>query len=85
MANLKSETTTATNIESEDMSLTLFRGFRLFRVFRLARRWKSFHKMMVKIGMTLKDIFTFFVLLLIMVFVFSLLGVELFQGSVKIN
>ena len=29
--------------------LTLFRGFRLFRVFRLARKWKSFHMMMVKI------------------------------------
>lgn len=41
--------------------------------------------MMVKIGQTLKDILTFFVLLLIIVFVFSLLGVELFSNSTKIN
>jgi hypothetical protein len=41
--------------------------------------------MMVKIGQTLKDIFTFFVLLLIIVFVYSLLGVELFQNTVKFD
>lgn len=74
--------------EDEDggnMSLTIFRGFRLLRVFRLFRKWKTFHKMMVKIGQTLKDIITFFVLLLIIVFVFSLLGVELFGNQIKIN
>ena len=70
---------------SESMSLTIFRGFRLLRVFRLARRWQSFHKMMVKIGQTVKDIFTFFVLLLIIVFVYSLLGVELFSNYVKFD
>ena len=70
---------------NEDMALTIFRGFRLLRVFRLARRWRSFHKMIVKIGQTLKDIITFFVLLLIIVFVFSLLGVQLFNNYVKVN
>ena len=69
----------------ENMALTIFRGFRLLRVFRLARKWKSFHKMIVKIGQTLKDIFTFFVLLLIIVFVYSLLGVMLFNNYVKVN
>lgn len=60
--------------------LTIFRGFRLLRVFRLVRKWDSFHKMMVKISQTLKDIFTFFVLLLLIIFVYSLLGVELFSN-----
>ena len=54
-------------------------------MFRLFRRWKTFHKMIMKIGQTLKDILTFFVLLLIIVFVFSLLGVELFANKTKIN
>jgi len=40
---------------------------------------------MVKIGQTLKDILNFFILLLIVVFVFSLLGVELFTGYAKFN
>lgn len=69
----------------EDTSITLFRGFRLLRVFRLARSWDSFHKMMVKIGQTIKDIMNFFVLLLIVVFVFSLLGVELFNNYVRFD
>ena len=67
------------------MSLTIFRGFRLLRVFRLFSKWETFHKMIVKIGETLKDIITFFFLLLIIVFVFSLLGVELFKNKAKIN
>ena len=37
-------------LTEDNMSLTIFRGFRLLRVFRLARNWDSFHKMMVKIG-----------------------------------
>jgi hypothetical protein len=41
--------------------------------------------MMIKIGQTLKDILTFFVLMLIIVFVFSLLGVELFKNKIKVN
>ena len=65
--------------------LTIFRGFRLLRVFRLARKWESFHRMMVKIAFSLRDIFTFFVLLLLIIFVYSLLGVELFSYSAKVN
>lgn len=41
--------------------------------------------MMVKIGHTLKDIFTFFVLLVIIVFVYALLGVELFSYDLKLD
>ena len=55
------------------------------RVFRLARKWKTFHKMMVKIVQTINDIFTFFVLLLIIVFVFTLLGLEIFNHDLRIN
>jgi voltage-dependent calcium channel L type alpha-1D len=67
------------------MSLTIFRAFRLLRGLRLFRKWKTFHKMMIKIAQTLKDILTFFVLLLIIVFVFALLGVELFAGKVRVD
>ena len=41
--------------------------------------------MMVKIGQTLKDIVNFFVLLIIVVFVFSLLGIELFNNYAKFD
>lgn len=71
--------------ERAENDLTIFRGFRLLRVFRLFRKWKTFHKMIIKIGQTVKDILTFFVLLLIIVFVFSLLGVELFRNTATVN
>ena len=41
--------------------------------------------MMVKIVQTINDIFTFFVLLLIVVFVFALLGTEIFYNDLRIN
>ena len=41
--------------------------------------------MMVKILITLKDVVSFFVLLLIIVLVFSLLGVEFFAQYVKVD
>ena len=41
--------------------------------------------MILKIGQTVKDILTFFILLLIIVFVFSLLGVELLKNKATIN
>ena len=60
----------------------------------MARNWKSFHIMMVKIMkikivQTINDIFTFFVpvlmpvLLLIVVFVFALLGTEIFYNDLR--
>lgn len=71
--------------DSEENYITIFRGFRLLRVFRLARNWKSFHIMMVKIVQTINDIFTFFVLLIIVVFVFALLGNEIFNNDLRID
>lgn len=41
--------------------------------------------MMVNIGQTLKDIVNFFVLLIIVVFVFSLLGIELFNNYARFD
>lgn len=67
------------------MTLTVFRAFRLLRVFRLARQWHSFHRMTNKMLDTIKDIAIFFILLLIIVLVFSLLGVELFSNYAKFD
>ena len=41
--------------------------------------------MIQKIGLTIKDMFTFFILLFIVLFVFSLLGVDLLNNKIKIN
>ena len=63
-------------------ALSAFRGIRLLRVFKLARSWKSFRELLATIIMTLKDITTFSILLWICMFIFSLLGMELFGHKV---
>ena len=63
-------------------SLSAFRGVRLLRVFKLARSWTSFRKILQKIIVTVKDVSTFSVLLLMFMFIFTLLGMELFGHNV---
>lgn len=64
-------------------AITIFRGFRLLRIFKLARSWKSFQVMLVNIKDTLKDIANFSILLGIVIFIYTLVGMELFSYSYK--
>ncbi len=59
-------------------AISAFRGIRLLRVFKLARSWKSFRELLQKIGITLKDISNFSVLLFLFIFTYTLLGMEIF-------
>ena len=62
----------------ESGAFTAFRGVRLLRVFKLARSWTSFRDLLSQIVVSLKEVFTFFLLLVIGMFIFTLLGMELF-------
>ena len=64
--------------DSATGALSAFRGVRLLRVFKLARSWTSFREILAKILVTVKDVSTFSVLLLMFMFIFTLLGMELF-------
>ena len=64
-------------------AFSAFRGIRLLRVFKLARSWTSFRDMLAKIIVTIKDVSTFAVLLIICMSIFTLLGMELFGHKVK--
>ena len=63
-------------------ALSAFRGIRLLRVFKLARSWKSFRELLHTIVLTVKEITTFSILLLICMLIFTLLGMELFGHKV---
>ena len=63
-------------------AISAFRGFRLFRVFKLARSWKKFRDLIFKIIKTLGDVSTFSVLLVLFMFTYTLLGMELFAFKV---
>lgn len=75
--------TVAIDSDSPTGALSAFRGVRLLRVFKLARSWSSFREILSKILVTIKDVSTFSVLLLMFMFIFSLLGMELFGHKVQ--
>ena len=66
-------------------ALTAFRGVRLLRVFKLARSWTSFRELLSKIILTVKEITTFSILLIICMFIFMLLGMEIFGHKVAFD
>lgn len=59
-------------------AITAFRAVRLLRIFKLAKSWKKLQSLLKTIGQTFKDISSFSVLLFIVMFVYSLLGMDLF-------
>lgn len=66
-------------------ALSAFRGIRLLRVFKLARSWTSFRELLHKIVLTVKEITTFSILLMICMFIFTLLGMELYGHKIKFD
>ncbi|CDW82905.1 voltage-gated ion channel superfamily [Stylonychia lemnae] len=65
-------------------AITALRGFRLIRIFKLAKAWKKFQNLLKTIGRTFKDISTFSILLFLFMFIYSLLGMEIFAYKVKV-
>ena len=59
-------------------ALSAFRGIRLLRVFKLARSWTSFRELLNSIALSVKEVGFFLVLLAIVMFIFALLGMELY-------
>jgi hypothetical protein len=66
-------------------ALSALRAVRLLRVFKLARSWVSFRILLEKMIITVKDISNFTVLMLIFMFIFTLLGMELYGHKIKYN
>lgn len=66
-------------------AISALRAVRLLRVFKLARSWVSFRILLGKITETVKDISTFSVLLALFMFIFLLLGMELFAYKIFFN
>lgn len=59
-------------------TISVLRGLRLLRVFKLARSWTSFRILLGKIIISIKDISNFSVLLFLFIFIYTLLGMELY-------
>lgn len=61
-------------------SMQALRALRLLRVIKLARRWTALQDIISKAVASLKDIFNFGVLLFLFMYIFALLGMELFAN-----
>lgn len=70
-----------TNINID--AVTALRTFRLLRLFKLARTWKQFNHLLATMGKTLKEISAFTVVLFLFMFIYSILGMEMFAYKAK--
>lgn len=63
-------------------AISAFRIFRLFRVIKLVKSWKKFQELVSTIVRSIKDVSNFSVLLFLFIFIYTLLGRELFAYNV---
>lgn len=65
--------------------LGALRTFRLMRIFKLARSWKNLRKLLHTILLSIMDVTNAAILLVIIMFIFTLLGMQLFGGRWTAN
>ena len=63
----------------------LFRVFRLLRVFKLARSWESFNFFLQTIANTLTKVTSFTALLGLFIFIYAMVGMELFSNRLRFD
>ncbi|KAL0216059.1 hypothetical protein P9112_008243 [Eukaryota sp. TZLM1-RC] len=61
--------------------LRVFRLIRVLRIVSLSRSWKSFHRLLSTIAASMKQLAPFITILIILLFIFSAIGVEIFDSA----
>lgn len=69
----------AMNYSDGKGAISAFRAFRLIRIFKLVKSWTKLQQLLTTITKSLADISSFSVLLFLLMFVYVLLGMELFS------
>ena len=67
------------------MFITILRATRIIRLFKLARYWKRFRVFLMTIWKTMSKLTSISVVLFIIVFAYTLLGIEFFGNKARIN
>ena len=62
-------------------AISALRSFRLFRIFKLARSWPAMRKLLALLVKTMFDISYFMVLLVLIIYIFALLGMQMFANQ----
>jgi voltage-dependent calcium channel L type alpha-1D len=71
--------------ESTVSSFTGLRSFRIFTLFKLARSWPSLQKLLLTILSTIQEIGNFSVLLLLFMYVYALVGMQMFGNQFRFD
>lgn len=69
----------------DSLAVRLLQSLRILRIFKLSRVWDGFREVMSQFGQSLIDVSNFSLLLLLFIFVFSLLGMEMFAFTVFLD
>lgn len=71
--------------EVNSITITVLRAFRILRMFKIARYWRSFEVLLNTLWMTLLSVSYFGCLLLVILYVYTLLGIEFFANKAKFD
>ena len=74
-----------TSLETGDSFLKAFRTFRLLRMIELARAWDALNEIWLKTVKSFMDIGNFSLLMLLFIYIFALLGMELFSNIALVD
>ena len=66
-------------------SFSVFRSLRLFRVFKMAKNWKSLQVLLETISSSLQDVGNFALLLLLFMFIYSLIGMQILSNRLHFD
>jgi voltage-dependent calcium channel L type alpha-1D len=61
-------------------SISALRSFRLFRIFKLISKWESMRLIILKVFKTVKDLANFALLLFLILFIYTLIGMQFFAN-----
>jgi Ion transport protein len=78
-------TLTASQMTKGKGAISAFRAFRLMRVFKLAKSWTQLNNLIKTIMKSLRDISSFSILLLLLIYIYILLGMQVFAKSNQIR
>ena len=72
-------------IMDNSIVITLIRTARIMRIFKLARYWRSFNILLNTLWLTLVNILSFARLLTLVLFIYTMVGLELFANKAAFN
>jgi voltage-dependent calcium channel L type alpha-1D len=75
----------APNSEVSGGAITALRTFRLVRLFKLVRSWTTLQELLKALQSSVEDVGNFIVLLIIFMYIFTLLGMQLFANKLHFD